>query len=304
MTSNGTEPGGGGTPFRVVGVIHLPPLPGSALGGVASDLPKLLESVQRDAATYAVGGADALIVENFGDVPFTRGAVSPYTVAAMTQAAALVKAETGLPVGVNVLRNDVLSAVSIAAAVGGSFVRANVYVGAAVTDQGLIEGRADEVQLLITRLSADVAVWADIDVKHAAPLAERPLSEIAEDAVERGLAAAVIVTGKGTGKPIAGEDLQSVRGALPRTPIYAGSGVTAETAADILQHADGLIVGTAAKVDGIVTNSVDPARVRALVKAAQDAIDASGVSHGRMFVPGAAVPRRMGTPRQRRASRG
>jgi membrane complex biogenesis BtpA family protein len=284
-------------------VIHLPALPGSALGGVAGDLAALLEGARRDAATYAVSGVDALIVENFGDVPFARGTVSPYTVAAMTQAVALVRAETGLPVGVNVLRNDVLSAVSIAAAAGGSFVRANVYVGSAVTDQGLIEGRADEVQLLITRLGAEVAVWADVDVKHAAPLAERPLGEIAEDAVERGLAAAVIVTGKGTGKPVAGEDLQAVRAVLPRTPIYAGSGVTAETAADVLQHADGLIVGTGAKVDGVVTNAVDPVRVRALVRAAQDAIDASGTSHGRMAVPGAAAPRRMGTARQRRAGR-
>ena len=130
--------------YRVVGVIHLPALPGTVRGGTAADLAAILERAKRDADTYAIGGVDALIVENFGDVPFTKRSVSAYTVAAMTLATDLVRAETGLPVGVNVLRNDVESAVSIAAATGAVFVRANVYVGAAVTDQGLIEGRADQ----------------------------------------------------------------------------------------------------------------------------------------------------------------
>src|SRR5215204_4091967 len=174
--------------YRVVGVVHLPALPGTVRGGSTQDLAAILERAKRDADTYAIGGVDALIVENFGDVPFTRDRVNAYTVAAMTLACDLVRAETGLSVGVNVLRNDVESAVSIAAATGATFVRANVYVGAAVTDQGLIEGQADGVQGLIKQLGASVAVWADVDVKHAAQLAPRPIGELAEDAVERGLA--------------------------------------------------------------------------------------------------------------------
>jgi membrane complex biogenesis BtpA family protein len=256
-------------PYKVVGVVHLPPLPGSARGGQARDLPALLEVAQRDAATYAVCGVDALIVENFGDAPFARGAVSQYTVAALTLAAAVVRAETGLPVGVNVLRNDVAAAVSVAAAAGGSFVRANVYAGAAVTDQGLIEGCAEEVQLLIRRLGASIAVWADVDVKHAAPLARRPLGEMAADAVERGLASAIIVTGRGTGQPVEWKDLRAVRAALPHTPVYVGSGATPELIPDLLLYADGVIVGTAAKVDGEIQNAVDPGRVRSLVRAAR-----------------------------------
>lgn len=256
-------------PHRVVGVVHLAALPGTARGGSARDLPAILEAARRDAATYAIGAVDALIVENFGDVPFPRDRVGAFTVAAMTLAVALIRAETGLPVGVNVLRNDVESAVSIAAAAGGSFVRANVYAGAAVTDQGIIEGRAEAVQALIRRLGAEVAVWADVDVKHAAPLAPRPIGDLAADAVERGLAAAVIVTGGGTGQPVGADDLAAVRAALPHASIYAGSGVRPETVADLLRHADGVIVGTAAKVDGIVANAVDLARVFALVRAAR-----------------------------------
>jgi membrane complex biogenesis BtpA family protein len=254
--------------YKVVGVIHLPALPGSPRGGSCSTLNVILDGVRRDAEAYAEGGADAVIVENFGDLPFVKDSVSPVTIAAMTRALIAVRDVSALPVGVNVLRNDVMSAVSIAAMVGGSFVRANVYVGAAVTDQGLIEGRAAEVQTLISSLDAPVSVWADVDVKHAAPVASRPLEEVAEDAVVRGLARAVIVTGKATGSPASRTDLEKVRASLPDTPVYAGSGITTDSISSVLSVVDGVIVGTGAKHDGIVTNAVDVARVRALVQAA------------------------------------
>jgi membrane complex biogenesis BtpA family protein len=258
--------------FRIVGVIHLPPLPGSARGPSAREMNGILESVRRDAAAWAGGGANALIVENFGDLPFRKGAVGPETVAAMTLAVSLAISESGLPVGVNVLRNDVEAAVAIAAHAGGQFVRANVYAGAAVTDQGLIEGCADSVQALIRRLDTPISVWADVDVKHAAPLSSRPIGDQAEDAVARGLAEAVIVSGAGTGQPTNADDLRAVRAALPGTPLYVGSGATAITLPSLLTIADGAIVGTAAKADGIVANSVDPDRVRALVAAAGEVI--------------------------------
>ena len=258
-------------PFRIIGVVHLPPLPGTARGGPARELAALLDAARRDAARYAEGGVDALIVENFGDTPFVADRAGPETVAAMTRAVTVIRAETGLPMGVNILRNDVLSAVAVAAMTGAAFVRANVYVGAALTDQGVIEGRANAVQAFIRRLDAPVAVWADLDVKHAVPLARRPLADLAEDAVERGLAGAVIVTGRATGELAAMDDLADVRAAVPTSPLYVGSGATADTARTLLTRADGLIVGTAAKRDGLLANPVDPERVRALVAAARDA---------------------------------
>jgi membrane complex biogenesis BtpA family protein len=259
--------------FRLVGVIHLPPLPGEPLGPQARELDRVIDHARRDADAWVAGGAKALIVENFGDVPFRKSRVGPQTIAAMTLAVSAVIAESGLPVGVNVLRNDVEAAVAIAAMCGGGFVRANVYVGAAVTDQGLIEGRADRVQALIRQLAADVDVWADVDVKHAAPVARRPLGELAEDAVKRGLAKALIVTGPGTGQPTSLEDLRTVREAMPATPLYVGSGATPETLPDLLAVADGAIVGTGAKADGDPRNPVDVERVRAFVAAVKRVSD-------------------------------
>lgn len=254
---------------RIVGVIHLPALPGTPRGSSAQDFAQVLDFARRDAAAWARGGADALMVENFHDVPFHKGTVGPETVAAMTLAVTAVMQESGLPAGVNVLRNDVESAVAVAAMTGARFIRANVYVGAAVTDQGLIEGRADAVQALIKRLDVSVDVWADVDVKHAAQLAPRSLGELAEDAVKRGLATALIITGAGTGHPTNPEDVRSVRAAMPDAQLYVGSGANAQTLPSLLAVADGAIIGSAAKRDADPANPVDVELVRALVEAAR-----------------------------------
>jgi membrane complex biogenesis BtpA family protein len=256
---------------RIVGVIHLPALPGSVRGGSGSDMQHVLDLARRDASLLAQGGVNGLIIENFGDVPFPKERVRSHTIAAMTLATDAVLRETGLPIGVNVLRNDVRSAVSIAALTGAAFVRANVYIGVSITDQGLIEGEAEAVQLLIKQLGSKIDVWADVDVKHAAPVAQRPVEDAAHDAVERGLAASVIVTGRATGVPVAFDDLRQVRRAIPNTPVYVGSGATIETIRELLKSACGAIVGTAFKRDGLVTNPVDLDRVRALVAAAREA---------------------------------
>jgi membrane complex biogenesis BtpA family protein len=256
---------------RIVGVIHLPALPGTPRGGSASDFAQVLSFAQRDAAAWAEGGADALMVENFHDVPFHKGPVGPETIAAMTLAVSAVMQESGLPTGVNVLRNDVEAAAAIAALTGAAFIRANVYVGAAVTDQGLIEGRADMVQALIKRLGAPVDVWADVDVKHAAQLAPRSLGELAEDAVKRGLARALVVTGAGTGHPTSLDDVRAVKAAMPGTPVFIGSGANPQTLPGLLEVADGAIIGSAAKKNADPANPVEVDLARALAAAARAA---------------------------------
>ena len=93
----------------------------------------------------------------------------------------------------------------------------------------------------------------------------------ARDCVSRALADGLVVSGVATGEPTPMGDLKRVRGAVPDTPLLVGSGATTETAAELLSVADGLIVGTAVKRDGILANPVDPRRVRRLVEAARGA---------------------------------
>jgi membrane complex biogenesis BtpA family protein len=252
---------------RVVGVLHLPPLPGSPKGGPASTIPGILDAMRRDAAIYREAGIDTVIVENYGDLPFTKGRVDAAVASAMTRVVEMAQREFKLTVGVNVLRNDVLTAVAIAAMTGARFVRANVYVGVMQTESGIIEGCAHAVQHELKRLGAEVEVWADLDVKHAAPLVQRSLADQADDAIERSFASALIITGKATGAAADPEAVAELRAHSVDAPIYVGSGANEQTIPE-MPGATGFIVGTAMKVDGIVTNPVDPARVSAILAAA------------------------------------
>lgn len=252
----------------VIGVLHLAPLPGSPR--YTGDPERLRAAVLRDAEALTDGGVHGLLLENYGDAPFYPGRVPAGVVAHMTALAVAVRSRFGLPLGVNVLRNDGRSALAIAAAVGARFVRVNVLCGARVTDQGILQGIAHQLARDRVRLAAQsVMIFADVDVKHSAPLAPRPIEQEAEEALERGGADALIVSGRGTGRAVDLGQLEALRAALPHAPLLVGSGVTADNVSEYLALADGFIVGTAMKRDGITAHPVDPDRVRAIVRQVQ-----------------------------------
>jgi membrane complex biogenesis BtpA family protein len=258
-----------GAPGAVIGMVHLLALPGTPRWN--GSMAPVVRAALDDARALALGGADALIVENYGDVPFSSGRVDAATVSAMTAVIGEIARTVALPFGVNVLRSDALSALAVAAATGARFVRVNVHDGAVVTDQGVLQSIAHDTLRYRRLLSTDTRILADVQAKHGVPLAPVPIEHEARDAVSRGLADGLIVTGVATGAPTPMSDLERVRDAVGRVPILVGSGATAETAAELLSVADGLIVGTAVKRDGNVANPVDPGRVRRLVEAARSA---------------------------------
>ncbi len=243
----------------IVGMVHLAALPGS----VRYDQPLnvTIERAIREAGRWVDAGADAIMVENFFDAPFALESVPPITVACLTRcAAALRAAYPEMPLGINCLRNDGPSAVAIAHAVGAQFVRINVYVGAAVTDQGIVQGQARAVQLLKSQLGANIRVWTDVFVKHASQLggSDMRIEDHAKDAVYRGLSDGLIVSGTGTGFGVDTADLVRVRTAVPASLIAVGSGYTPATAAMLASAgATAVIVGTGAKPGGDVTCEVD-----------------------------------------------
>lgn len=253
-----------GTESPVVGMVHLPPLPG-APGFESRE--HVRERAVADARVLAAGGVDAVLVENYGDVPFHAEDVPKHVVAEMTVATRAVAEALDVPVGVNVLRNDAAAALGVAAATG-EFFRVNVHAGVAVTDQGVVEGRAHETIRERERIGGDAALLADVRVKHAAPLGERPFAEEFADAVERGLADAVVVSGPATGAAADVDHLAEAGelGAEHDVPVFAGSGVTPENVATVFEHVDGAIVGTALKEGADPKNPVDRGRVEALVE--------------------------------------
>lgn len=243
----------------LIGVVHCLATPGSPRH---ASMEALLARAAADARALVEGGVDALLVENYGDVPFHAAGVPSETIAALALALRAVQAAAGArPVGVNVLRNDARAALGLCAATGASFLRVNVHTGTMASDQGLLEGRAAETLRERARLAPGVLLLADAHVKHATPLGSESLVEAARDAVERGLADAVIVSGRRTGAAPAAAELREVRAAVA-VPVLVGSGLAEENAGELLAHAHGAIVGSALERGGRAGEPVEAERVQ------------------------------------------
>jgi uncharacterized protein len=251
-------------PYRLIGMVHLRPLFGApAFDG---DFDTVIDAAVADARTLAEAGFDAVIVENFGDVPFFAEDVPKVTVAAMTTAVTAV-ASAGLPVGVNVLRNDALAALAVVAATPASFVRVNVLSGTMFTDQGPIVGAAADVARFRAAHCPDAAILADVFVKHATPPPGLSLHDATVDLSERSGADGVVVSGSATGAPADLDDLKTVTEST-RLPVFAGSGVNPGSIAAVLSVADGAIIGSATKPGGKIEAKVDLGLASAVVAAA------------------------------------
>lgn len=250
-------------PKWIIAMLHVPALPGSPRSTLSWDA--VGEWVMRDAEALAAAGVDAMILENFGDTPFYPDTVPPHTIAQMTALAVQLRRRFSIPLGINVLRNDGRAALAVAAASGAEFIRVNVYTGARLTDQGIIQARAHEIQRDRKLLSAHIAIWADIAVKHSAPLAQRPLRDEIEDTLLRAGADAVILSGAATGKQTPLDLIEEAKAIARDKPVLAGSGVTAETIREVLARCDGAIVGTSLKTGGLPSDPVDPHRARRLM---------------------------------------
>jgi membrane complex biogenesis BtpA family protein len=244
----------------VIGVIHVGALPGTPRA--SQSVSELVVFAKAEARLYREAGVDGVIIENMHDVPYLRGAVGPEIVAAMTAIGVEVKAECGFPVGVQILAGANIEAMAVAHAAGLDFIRAESYAYAHVADEGLIQASA--AQLLRYRKmigAARVQVWADVKKKHAAHAitADVSLGETAETVEFMG-ADCVIVTGSATGKAPKIADVQEAKNHCG-LPVLLGSGITENNLAEFYDHADGFIIGSAFKCDGLWSNTIDPACV-------------------------------------------
>jgi hypothetical protein len=250
----------------VIGVVHCLALPGAPdHDGRAMD--EIVARALADAEAYRAAGVDGLIVENHGDIPFAKPEdLGPETAAAMAVLTDRVRTASGLVTGVNVLANGALHALAVAAAGGGAFVRVNQWANAYVANEGIVEGPAARALRYRAQLAAKaVRVFADVHVKHGAHaiVADRPLEELARD-VEFFGADVAIATGQRTGDAAALDELRTIAAAT-RLPVLVGSGVDTSNAGDILSLADGVIIASSLKRDGVWWNPVDPDRAHAFM---------------------------------------
>ncbi len=251
----------------VIGTVHLLPLPG-APRYEGDSMSSILERARKDARAYADGGVDALIVENEGDIPFLKpDQIGPETVACLTSAAQAVGEAVDIPIGIMCLANAAIESLAIAKAVDAKFIRSNQWANAYVANEGIIEGAAAQALRFRSAIHGQtIRVLADVHVKHGshAIVADRDIAELARD-VEAFDADVLIATGQRTGDPTQEQEVNAIKKATTRE-VLVGSGLTADNAAELIAVADGAIVGSSMKMDGVWWQPVDPQRVRQVMR--------------------------------------
>lgn len=253
----------------LIGMIHCPPFPGSPrYRGATMD--SLYDACLHDAEALVAGGMHGLIVENHGDIPFSKPEdIGPETPAFLSVVTDRVKRATGVPVGINVLANAPLPAIATAVAGGADFVRVNQWANAYVANEGFMEGRAGEALRYRSLLRAEkVRIFADAHVKHGshAIVADRSVTELTRDLAFFD-ADCVIATGQRTGHAASPEEIDEIAAAT-HLPVLVGSGVTEDNIATILSRTNGVIVASSLKVGGVWWNPVEPDRVKRFVERA------------------------------------
>lgn len=256
MTRNFTNVFGEKKP--VIAMVHFGALPGSPLYDADKGLDGLIAGAARDLAALQKAGFDAVMFGNENDRPYELQ-VDPATTATMAYVIGRLRSEIIVPFGVNVLW-DPMSSMALAAATGAAFVR-EIMTGTYASDMGLWSPDAGKAMRYRDRLGRrDLAVLYNVSAEFAYSLDRRSLADRARSAVFSSIPDAILVSGAITGEAAAMSDLQAVKAALPDMPVLANTGVKHETVQDVLEVADGCIVGSSLKVDGNTWNPVDPER--------------------------------------------
>jgi uncharacterized protein len=247
-----------GTAKPVIAMLHARALPGRPRHDASTDLKTIRDGLQHDLDVLQQAGVDGLLFCNEADLPYQLQ-TGPEIAAAMARLVGGLRSRIHRPFGIDIVWDPVAS-LAVAGATGASFVR-EVFTGLYESDLGLMQPRSTRTK---------IKVFANITPEFASPLGQRAIENRARSAVSCGVDA-VLITGPITGVPTSIEELRTVKAALPETPVLASTGVTADTVGETLSIADGVIVGTHLKYDGVTWNPVDPERATTFMAAATKA---------------------------------
>lgn len=257
-----------GTPKPVIAMLHLPGLPGRPWHDAAAGIGKAVDVVGRDLAVLQDAGVDGVMFCNEADLPYQLQ-VGPEIVAAMASVVGQLRRDVRVPFGVNLLW-DAIASLAVARATGATFVR-EVMTGVYESDLGMIEPSIGAIAGYRTAIGAsNVLLFDNIQPEFASAIGRRSVADRARGAAFLGVDA-ILISGPAAGTSFEMSDLRAAKAAVPGTPVIANTGVRADTIGEIFSVADGAIVGTSLKRDGVTWNEVDPARARALVEAARAA---------------------------------
>jgi membrane complex biogenesis BtpA family protein len=255
-----------GEPKSIIGMVHLPPLPGTPLYDADAGMQKVRDWVRRDLAALQEGGIHAVMFCNENDRPYQLDADAA-SVAGVADVVASVRDELSVPFGVDVLW-DPRATLAVAAATGAVFCR-EIFTGAFAGDFGhWVRCAGDAFRYRRAIGAENVRLLFNINAEFAAQIAPRPIADVARSVVFSSNPDALCVSGPITGQPVDASGLAEVADAVRGSgvPVLVNTGFRASQAAALLQHADGAVVGSSLKVDGVTWNPVDPDRVRELMR--------------------------------------
>ena len=244
----------------IIGMIHVQALPGTPRHKLESS--HILDQALKEAKIYKSAGIDSIMIENMHDIPYIKAGVGHEVSSLMCLIAYLIKQETKLPVGIQILAGANKEALAVAKASSIDFIRAEGFVFAHTADEGIIEAQAGDLLRYRKQIDADdVAIFTDIKKKHSSHAITQDVSLLdTAKAAQFFLSDGVIITGNHTGEAASVEELKALKDVLD-FPILVGSGITKDNVLTYFPICDAMIVGSYFKEDGYWENKLNYERI-------------------------------------------
>ena len=251
------------TPKPIIAMCHLMALPGDPYFNKKGGMKEVIEWARKDLLALQNGGVNAVMFSNEFSLPYLTK-VHTVTVAAMARIIGELMPNIQVPFGVNVLW-DPEASLDLAVTTGAKFVR-EIFSGVYASDFGLWNTNCGEIVRHQHSISAEnVKLLFNIVPEAARYLAKRDIVEIAKSTVFNHRPDALCVSGLIAGAVTNMQTLKKVKDAVKDTAVFANTGVRLENVEQQLNIADGAIVGTTFKYDGVFENHVDIKRVKAFM---------------------------------------
>jgi uncharacterized protein len=257
----------------LIAMCHLKGLPGRPRHDLAGGMRAIVDDLARDVAALQEAGVDGLLFCNENDLPYQLQ-VGVEAAAAMAAAIGEIRSGIRLPFGVDLLW-DARAALAVGRATGASFVR-EVMTGVFESDMGLLAPNFGSLAGYRKAIGAeDIALFCNITPEFSRSVGGRSVADRARGAVYMGVDA-LLISGPAAGVEAEMSDLREAKAAVPNVPVMANTGVTHDSVESILAIVDGVIVGTALKLDGNTWNPVDPDRAAKMVEIVRGIRESSG----------------------------
>lgn len=246
-------------------MIHVPALPGTPFNKLTPK--EILNKCMEEAAIYKQSKIDSVMIENMHDAPYLKRNVGPEITSLMSIIGyELRKVFPNEPLGIQILAGANKDAIASALNADLDYIRAEGFVFGHVADEGIFESDAGDLLRYRKNIGAQgIKVFTDIKKKHAANQITKDVSiaDMAKNAQFFG-SDGIIITGTTTGGEADFNDLKQAKEG--KLPVFLGSGITNDNIMNYFDFANGFIVGSYFKKDGLWSNDLDSQKVDGLVQ--------------------------------------